>query len=214
MLPALFLSVSAPAVLMTQKDDLVLMAVIGAPHGVRGEVRAKTYTDDPLALGAYGALQDDAGRQYKVSTIRPAKNVVVMRLAGIDTREKAEALKGTSFYVARDLLPDGSLQDDEFFQADLVGLAVRDTSGRTYGEIQAVHNFGGGDILELAEVGKRSVMIPFSEAAVPQIDRTSGFVLVDPMAAGLDDAETPKGPGSRKRRPPAKPATRSGGAKS
>lgn len=192
-------TVSGP---MTRNDELVQMAVIGAPHGVRGEIRAKAYTEDPLALGTFGPLQDEAGHQYEVLSIRPAKNVVVMRLSGVDTREAAEALKGKSLFIGRSRLPDDALQDEEFFQTDLIGLDVRDAAGKTYGAVQAVHNFGGGDILELAEAGKRSVMIPFSEAAVPDISIEAGFVLVDPIAAGLDGEEA--GPGSRKRRPPSK----------
>lgn len=187
---------------MTRQDDLVPVAVIGAPHGVRGEIRAKVYTEDPLALPTFGPLRDEAGRLYEVRSVRPAKTMVVMRLAGVESREAAEALKGTSLYIARGRLPDDALEDDEFFQADLIGLDVRDASGKTYGTVKAVHNFGAGDILELAEAGKRSVMIPFSEAAVPDIDLEAGFVLVDPVAAGLDGDEA--GPGSRKRRPPSK----------
>ncbi len=180
------------------------MAVVGAPHGVRGEVRARSFTEDPMALQAFNPLWDDAGGRFDVLSARPAKNVVILRLSGIDTREKAEALKGRSLYVERDRLPDEALQDDEFFQADLIGLAVRDVSGTDYGAVTAVHNFGGGDILELGGAGRRSAMIPFSEAAVTQIDFEAGFVLVDPIAAGLDDANASHGPGSRKRRPPRK----------
>lgn len=198
--PVLHRPVDCAAV--TRRDDLVLVAEIGAPHGVRGEIRARVYTEDPLALPSFGPLQDEAGRSYAIRSVRPAKNVVVMRLSGVESREAAEALKGTSLYVARSRLPDEALEDDEFFQADLVGLDVRDAGGKTYGTVQAVHNFGGGDILELAEAGKRSVMIPFSEAAVPEIDLEAGFVLIEPVAAGLDGDET--GPGSRKRRPPSK----------
>lgn len=185
-----------------RREDRVLVAEIGAPHGVRGEIRAKAYTEDPLALSTLGPLQDDSGKSYEVRSVRPAKSVVVMRLSGVETREAAEALKGTSLYVARSRLPDDALEEDEFFQADLIGLDVRDVGGKTHGTVQAVHNFGGGDILELAQAGKRSVMIPFSAAAVPDIDLEAGFVLVDPVAAGLDGDEA--GPGSRKRRPPSK----------
>ena len=187
---------------MTQSDDMVLMAEIGAPHGVRGELRVKSHTADPLAFGSFGTLQDETGRSYKVMSARPAKTVVVVRLKGVDTREAAEALKGRALFIARDLLPDDALDTDEFFHADLIGMGVRDETGKTYGTIQAVHNFGGGDILELALSGKRTVMIPFTEAAVPNIDFEAGEVLVEPVAAGLDDLST--GSGSRKRRPSAK----------
>lgn len=189
---------------MANVDDMVLMATIGAPHGVRGELRAKPFTDNPLALGQYGALSDRNGQTFTVKTIRAAKNVVVMRLSGVDTREAAEKLKGVSLYVARDCLPDNLLDDDEFFQADLVGLKTRDGEGKTYGSVTAIHNFGGGDILELAEPGKRSVMIPFSEASVLDIDLEAGIITLEPVAAGLTDTDEEPGPGSRRRRPAAK----------
>ncbi len=189
---------------MATSDDLVLMAVIGAPHGVRGEVRAKPYTGDPLALGTYGTLSDRDGRAFRVLAVRPAKNVVVMRLEGVDSREAAEALKGTELFVPRRALPDDSLEEDEYFQSDLQGLCVRDARGRDHGRVEGVHNFGAGDILELKKPGARAVMIPFSESAVPHIDWENGVLTVDPVAAGLDDDADSSGPGSRRRRPPRK----------
>ncbi|MCP5001142.1 MAG: ribosome maturation factor RimM [Hyphomicrobiales bacterium] len=195
---------------MAKSDELVLMAVIGAPHGVRGELRAKHHTADPRALGDYGPLADEAGRTFKVLSVRPAKNVVVMRLEGINSREAAEALKGVNLYIPRTALQDDSLEDDEYFQADLEGLAVRDAQGIDYGTVDGVYNFGAGDILELKKPGSKPVMIPFSEAAVPQIDWEGRFLTIDPIAAGLDGEEGGKGPGSRRRRPSKKPANAAG----
>lgn len=186
---------------MAASTDLVLMAVIGAPHGVRGEVRARSYTDDPLGLKTYSPLFDERGGRFEVLSVRSSKNVVILRLSDIDTREKAEALKGLALYVQRDRLPDETLDDDEFFQADLIGLTVVDGAGVSHGAVTAVHNFGGGDILELADVGHRSAMIPFNETAIIEIDFDRAVIVVDRMAAGLDDPAQ-RGPGSRKRRPP------------
>ena len=191
---------------MAQADDLIVMAEIGAPHGVRGELRAKAYTDDPLAVGEYGPLVDRNGRSYTVLSVRPAKNVVIMRIEGIDSREAAEALKGLALHVPRSRLPDGSLEEEEFFQSDLIGLSVRDAGGTAYGTVAAMHNFGAGDILEIKPQKGPAVMIPFSEAAVPAIDFEAGLLTVDPVAAGLDDPGEKKGPGSRRRRPAGKGA--------
>lgn len=195
---------------MAKSDDLVLMAVIGAPHGVRGELRAKTHTGDPLALGHYGPLRDQAGRTFKVLSVRPARNVVVLRIEGVNNRENAEALKGVNLYVQRSALPDDSLEQDEFFHADMEGLAVRDANGVDYGVVDGVYNFGAGDVLELKKPGSRPVMIPFSEIAVPHIDWESGILIVDPMAAGLVGEDDEKRPGSRRRRPFKKPAQTAG----
>lgn len=196
---------------MAQPDDLIVMAEIGAPHGVRGELRARTFTDDPLAIGDYGPLVDPGGRAFTVLSVRPAKNVVILRLKGVGSREAAEALKGLLLHVPRNRLPDGALEEDEFFRSDLIGLAVRDASGTDYGTVIAMHNFGAGDVLEIRPPKGRASMIPFSEAAVPDIDFDAGVLTVDPLAAGLDDPQESKGPGSRRRRPANKAAGKAGG---
>lgn len=173
---------------MAEADKKVHMATIGAPHGVRGEVRVRTFTGDPMALGDYGPLADEKGRKFAVLDIRPAKTVVVVRFKGVDSREKAEALNGVELFVDRAVLPDEDLDEDEFFHEDLVGLKVVDAAGAPRGTVIAVHDFGGGDILEIGGRGKKSVMIPFSQAAVPVIDFDAGQITVEPVAAGLAES--------------------------
>ena len=173
---------------MTKLKNPVQMAVIGAPHGVRGEVRVKTFTADPLALGDYGPLSDEQGRIYTVAALRPAKNVLVARFREIDSRDKAEAATGTALYVERSALPE-DLEDDEFYHADLIGLAVRDEADNQIGTVTAMHDFGGGDIIELALHGRRSAMVPFTLAAVPEIAIAEGFIRIDSVAAGLVDSD-------------------------
>ncbi|WP_439272921.1 ribosome maturation factor RimM [Pseudochrobactrum sp. HB0163] len=167
-------------------DNPVQLAVIGAAHGIKGEVRVKTYTGDPMDLGSYGLLYDATGRAYEVLAIRPAKNVVVVRFAGIDDRNAAEALNGKELYVDHAQLPQ-DLEEDEFYYTDLIGLAVRDGEGASYGRVSAVFNFGGGDVLEIKESGKKPALIPFTQASVPQILIAEGVVVIDPLAAGLID---------------------------
>ena len=169
---------------MTKLDNPIQMAIIGAAHGVRGEVRVKTFTGDPMALGDYGPLRDADGRAYTVAALRPAKNVLVVRFRELASREAAEAATGTALYIDRSALPD-DLDDDEFYHADLIGLAVRDETGAEIGRIAAVQNFGGGDIVEIALSGKGTVMVPFTLAAIPEISVKGGFARVDTVAAGL-----------------------------
>ncbi len=173
------------------KSRMVVLGVGGAPHGVRGELRIKPYTADPLALGSYGPFRGSDGNTYEIVSVRPAKNVVVVKLAGIDSREKAEALNGVEFSVPREALESETLEEEEFFHADLIGLAALDRDGGRYGRVTAVHDFGGGDMLELAVSARKSVMIPFTRAAVPEVDFSGGTITVDPLAAGLldDDPE-------------------------
>ena len=169
----------------------VQMAVIGAPHGIRGELRVKTFTGDPLALGDYGPLYDKSGRAFEITDIRPAGTVVVVRFKGVLDRSAAEALTGTELFVDRSALPEAE-DDDEFYYADLIGLEVRDETGAPVGKVTAVQNFGGGDILEIAYAGRKELMIPFTAAAVPEIDVKAGFVRIDPAAAGLVEEDEPE----------------------
>jgi 16S rRNA processing protein RimM len=172
---------------MTKLENPVLMATIGGAQGLRGEVRARAYTSEPTALGDYGNLHSLDGRIFEVLEIREAKNMVVVRFRGINDRNAAEALNGLELYVERDNLPDEELNDDEFFYADLEGLEAVDEKGTGYGTVSGVYDFGAGDLLELKGPGKRPVLIPFSEAAVLEIDLEGGTILIDPLAAGLID---------------------------
>ncbi|MGV1791557.1 ribosome maturation factor RimM [Rhizobium sp. A37_96] len=172
---------------MTKLQNPVLMATIGAAQGLRGEVRARAYTSDPTALGDYGHLHSMDGRSFEVLEIREAKNIVVVRFRGVNDRNAAESLNGLELYIERDNLPDEELDEDEFYYTDLEGLEAVDDKGTSYGTISGIYDFGAGDLLELKGPGKRPVLIPFSEAAVLEIDLEGGKVLIDPLAAGLID---------------------------
>lgn len=174
---------------MKKLDKPVQMAVIGAPHGVKGELRVKTFTADPLALGDYGPLTSEDGRTFTVAAIRPAKNIVVVRFKEVTTREQAEAVNGVALYVDRSVLPDEELDEEEFFHADLIGLEIRDETGAKIGKVIAIQNFGGGDIVEANLSGRRSVMIPFTLAAIPEVSVSGGYIRIDSVAAGLVDDE-------------------------
>jgi 16S rRNA processing protein RimM len=169
-------------------ENPVQMAVIGAAHGITGEVRTRVFTGDPAALGRYGPLHDAAGRAFEVVSVRPAKEVSIVRFKNIATREAAEALNGTALFVDRSALP-ADLDEEEFYHADLIGLSVRDEYGTEIGTVSAIHDFGAGDILEVARKDGPSVMIPFTRAAVPEIAQGQGFVRIDSLAAGLVEEE-------------------------
>ncbi|TPI34150.1 ribosome maturation factor RimM [Mesorhizobium sp. B3-1-6] len=182
---------------MSKLENPVQMAVIGAAHGIKGELRVKTFTGDPLALADYGPLYAKDGRAFQILDIRPAGTVVVVRFKGVGDRNAAEALAGTELFVDRSVLPDDG-EEDEFYHADLIGLDVRDDTG-IIGKVVAVHNFGGGDILDVTLAGRKGVLIPFTQAAVPHVSIADGFVEVNPQAAGLvedeEDGEAPRDAG-------------------
>jgi 16S rRNA processing protein RimM len=169
---------------MTQSDRICVGAIAGA-FGVAGEVRLKSYCAEPTAIADYGPLYtQDGARSFKITLTRPVAGGLGARLTGIATKEQADALKGTQLYADRTRLPH--LPDDEFYHADLIGLAVQDTGGAALGTVQAVHNHGAGDILEISAPGRKSaLMVPFTLAAVPTVDLTSGKIIVD-LPEGLE----------------------------
>ncbi|WP_438751427.1 ribosome maturation factor RimM [Pararhizobium sp. O133] len=171
----------------TKLNNPVLMGTVGGAQGLRGEVRVKSFAEEPTAIGDYGHLHAQDGRSFEVLEVRESKNVVIVRFRGINDRNAAEALNGLELYVERDNLPDDDLDEDEFFYADLEGLEALDADGKSYGTVTGVFDFGAGDLLELKGPGKRPVLIPFTEWSVLEIDLEAGTLLVDARAAGLTD---------------------------
>lgn len=166
--------------------DRILVARIGAPHGVRGEVRLFAFTQAPEAVLDYGPLTDAAGRRtFRITALRPAKDHFVARLAGVDDRNAAEALTNIDLYVPRDALPQTE-DEDTFYHADLIGLRVENEAGEAIGTVTALHDFGAGDVLEYAPAGAaRTLMVPFTRLAVPVVDVAGGRIV---LAADFIDA--------------------------
>jgi 16S rRNA processing protein RimM len=170
-------------------ENPVLMGVIGAAQGLRGEVRVRSFTEDPAAIEEYGTLYGADGRAFEILDARQQKELTIIRFRGVNDRTEAEKLNGTELYVERDNLDDDDLEEDEYFYADLEGLEALDADGNSYGVISAIFDFGAGDILELSQNGKRAQLIPFSETSVLEIDFEGGTILIDPVAAGLVNDE-------------------------
>ncbi|TYC72415.1 ribosome maturation factor RimM [Stappia sp. BW2] len=163
---------------MTSEDDQkVLMAKIGAAHGIRGEVRVKPYGDDPLSFADYGILTTrDGKRSFEVERARVQKTVAITKFKGITDRNQAEELNGIDLFIDRDQLPEP--EEDEFYYSDLTGLDVLDQTGETLGKIIAVQDFGAGDLLEVRPKRGRSFYVPFTKDFVPEIDLENGRVSV------------------------------------
>ncbi len=159
--------------------DLLLMGVIVGAHGIKGEVKIKTFSETPESLSAYGSLQSKAGSQrFKIKRQRVAKGVVIAKLIGVNDRNGAEALKGTELYVSRDDLPELS-DADEFYHADLVGLRAEEPDGQVVGTVIALQNFGAGDMVELQpEGGGETLFVPFTHEAVPEVNIEEGRIVV------------------------------------
>ncbi len=163
----------------------VCLGVISGPHGVRGEVKIRSFTERPDDVAAYGALEDESGQRSFSLTVRGRGGAsVIARLVGIDDREAAQALAGTRLFVAREALPRPAAE--EYYHVDLVGLRAERHDGQSLGRVSAIHNFGAGDVLEIAgQAGDaidegETVMVPFTLEAVPAIDLEGGRVVVAP----------------------------------
>lgn len=172
-----------------QRKRVCLGRASGA-RGLKGEVRIRTFTDDPLSFAAYGPVAtEDGSRQFKILDVKPAKDGVTARFEGVKTREEAEALKGVEFFVDRDRLPKAE-DDEEFYHADLVGLVAVSGEGSALGQIIAVQNYGAGDLLEIRPAtGGKSVLVPFTREIVPDMDIEGGWLLVLPPEGLFEDGE-------------------------
>ncbi|KRE02138.1 hypothetical protein ASE63_07120 [Bosea sp. Root381] len=173
---------------MAADNTRVLLGVIGAAHGIKGEVRIKTFTGDPLAIADYGPLSDDKGRLFEIAEIRPAKEVVVARLKGVTSREAAESLNGVELFVARDslLAPE---DEDDFLHADLIGCRVLGPDGAALGTVTSVENYGAGDLLDIETPDGHSVLMPFTKAFAPRIDIAARVIHAEPPLGLFEDGE-------------------------
>lgn len=156
----------------------VCLGVIAGPHGVRGLVKVKSFTEVPEDVAAYGPVTDEeGGKRWTLETVGQAKGAVLVRLAGVKDRNQAEALRGTRLYVARSALPEVA-EDGVFYHADLIGLAAEAPDGRPLGRVKAVDNYGAGDLLEIVDPEGKSLLLPFTRAVVPEVDLAAGRLVV------------------------------------
>jgi len=168
-----------------ERDALVCLGQIGAPHGVRGEVRLRSFTAEPDAIAAYGPLQTEDGRTIAIESLRPAKDHFVATLSGIHDRDAAAQLANEKLYVPRERLPQ--LDDpEEFYHSDLIGLAVVDRGGQRLGSVVAIHNFGAGDLIELKlDASNKTELLPFDDTNVPHVDIAGGKLVLDELAIAI-----------------------------
>lgn len=156
----------------------VCLGQIGAAHGVSGEVRLRSFTSDPEAIAGYGPLETEDGRVFQIESLRPVKDHFVARLSGIRDREAARALANTKLYVPRERLPEPT-EPNEFYHADLIGLAAVDPQGHKLGTVVGIHNFGNGDLVEVRlEAAGNTEFVPFDETYVPVVDLAAGRIIV------------------------------------
>jgi 16S rRNA processing protein RimM len=171
-------------------DARICVGQLGAPHGVRGEMRLRSFTADPQAFAGYGPFETEDGRVVAIEALRPAKDHFVARLAGIRDRNAAERLVNAKLFVPRDRLPEIGEQD-EFYHADLVGLCAVSPSGEKLGIVVAVHNFGAGDLIEVRfDARDKTEFVAFNEVSVPAVDLGAGRIVIQPPHVAEENSET------------------------
>jgi 16S rRNA processing protein RimM len=169
----------------------LLMGRIGAAHGIKGEVRITSFTEEPLALVDYGPLTTDKpGLVIEIEAARATTNVLVARLKGVTDRNAAEKLNGVELFVDRDKLPPPA-DDDDFYHADLIGLEARLVDGTVLGTVTAVPNYGASDLIEVRDTRTGDTFLyPFTKAVVPEVKLAGGYIVIDvPVEADPGEEE-------------------------
>lgn len=170
-------------------EALVCVGVISAAHGIKGEVKVKSFTESAAAFASYGPLWDETGaRRFEMKVVGTVKDAVVASIRGVATRNAAEALRGTKLFIPRAALPE--TETEEFYYADLIGLRAELADGTALGEVVAIHNFGAGDVIEVK--GRRVFDLPFTREIVPVVDVAGGRVVIE-LPDGLDPSAEGRG---------------------
>ena len=173
-------------------EKRVCIGKIVAAHGIKGEVKVRSINQNPLDLDKYGAVENtDGSKKFSIKVVGLVSTNARVKIAGVTTRNDAEALIGTELYVPRSALPE--LDEEEFYLSDLIGLDVcLKTPDKKIGKVAAFQNYGAGDIIEIKLSGqKETEMLPFTKAYVPTINVDEGYIIVSSatMIFAADDED-------------------------
>lgn len=163
-------------------ESRICLGVITGVHGIKGEVKVKSFTQNPRDIAGYGILEDKSGtKNFDIKVAGNSKELLRVKIKGIDDRNSAEALAGTELYVSKSVLPE--LKDeDEFYHTDLIGLAAK-LEGEEIGHVSGVYNFGAGDIIEIKiNSTSKTEMIPFNNTYVPEVNINDGYIIIASIA--------------------------------
>lgn len=180
---------------MTKKNRICLGAVAGV-HGIKGEVKVKSFTEVDSDLDKYGLVENEAGdRRFELKVVGHSKELLRVKIKGVDDRNEAEKLIGTAFFVDRSVLPELS-KEDEYYEADLIGLDVKTPqNSETAGTVAGLYNFGAGEILEIkVKATGKLEMIPFNQQYVPEVNVKDGYIIVESVLLNfMEDEEDGEG---------------------
>lgn len=172
---------------MSENNRICLGAIVGV-HGIKGEVKVKSFTEIDRDIDKYGEVENEAGdRKFTIKVVGHSKGLLRVRVKGCEDRNQAETFIGTGLYISRELLPE--LAEEEFYHADLIGLEVRNDAGENFGRVNAIYNFGAGDLLEIRMNSGGMEMLPFTRRYVPTVNIKDGFIIVTMIQFAADEEE-------------------------
>lgn len=157
---------------------LVEMGVFSSPHGIRGHIKLRSYTENPEDITAYGPLYDKQGNSYTLTITGQTGDALLATVEGINDRTAAERLKNITLYVPRSALP--ALPAGQYYQDDLCGLQVDTLDGKPFGRILSVHNFGAGPLVNIALAEGGEEFMPFNPQTFPTVDLEHKRAVIDP----------------------------------
>jgi 16S rRNA processing protein RimM len=160
------------------KSRLISLGVITSAHGIRGQVKIRSFTASPSDITKYGSLTDASGKEYILTVTGGTKDALIATVEGINSRNDAEALAGTELFVPREALP--KTKKNEYYHEDLIGLKVVTKDGALYGTVTGMHNFGAGDLIALKKEDGEEEFLPFTQAIFTTIDPEKGVLIIVP----------------------------------
>lgn len=154
-------------------------------HGIRGEVRLNPWCDSPAVLAPVKTLYFDGGARAVKAACRPHKNIVLVKLQGVDTVQQAEALRGQVLYLNR---KDVRLEKGRYFICDLIGLSVvDDDTGEVYGTCTHVSETGANNVYHMTDPDGNEILIPAIPDVIRRVDIHGGEIRIFAMAGLFDD---------------------------
>ncbi len=156
-------------------DKPVTLAAVSGAHGVTGDVRLKLFGEGVDALKRYPSFNEGTLTLQMIRSDN--KGGAVARFAEVADRTEAEKLRGTVLTIPRSAMP--ALAEDEYYHADLLGLAAVDPDGAPLGKIVGIENYGAGDVLEIEGLDGRRAMVPMTRDAVPEWNHARA--IIDPL---------------------------------
>ncbi|CEI85158.1 16S rRNA processing protein RimM [Ehrlichia minasensis] len=161
------------------RNELICLGVITSSHGISGNVKIRTFTENPEDFTSYGMLTDGTNT-YKISIVSvTSQNTIIAKIKNIVSRNDADLLRNKKLFIEKDKLPNLT-NNDEFYHNDLIGLNVILEDNKVYGNVKKIHNFGSCDIIEIClSYSKQSTMLPFTKNIFPHINIKEKYIIVN-----------------------------------